>query len=233
MSLPLCLSCGVRKHCFANGTGKIGLRQLDRAAERRFSLKRGGSLFRIGDPFVSLFAIRSGGLKSCMRNEAGREQVVGFHLPGDIVGVGGIGPRVYIFNLTALEPSELCEIRFDKLEELASHVPRIRRNVARVLGQYLGRGFGVRTLLARARAEVKLAGFLLDFSRRLAARDCDPASFELPMTRADIANHLGLSTATVAKGFALLCKRKIAKARGRTIRLTNIGALEALAATYP
>ena len=123
--LPLCASCKVRELCFGHDAGRIGLQQLDQAVERRFWLEPGGLLYRIGDPFKSLYAIRSGCLKSSLRNATGREQVAGFHIKGDIVGVGGISTRNYIFTLTALERSEICEIPFDRLEELAHRIPAL------------------------------------------------------------------------------------------------------------
>lgn len=228
--LPLCASCKVRELCFGHDAGRTGLQQLDQAVERRFWLEPGDLLYRIGDPFKSLYAIRSGCLKSSLRNAAGREQVAGFHIKGDIVGVGGISTRNYIFTLTALERSEICEIPFDRLEEIAHLIPKVNRNLVEVLARYQERGYAVGLLLRERRADVRLAGFLLDFSRRLATRDLDPASFRLPMLRSDLASHLALSASTISKAFARLQRHGIAQANGREIKLTNVKALQAVAA---
>ena len=229
--LPLCASCKVRGLCFGHDAGRTGLQQLDQAVERRFWLEPGGLLYCIGDPFKSLYAIRSGCLKSSLRNAAGREQVAGFHIKGDIVGVGGISTRNYIFTLTALERSEICEISFDRLEEIAHLIPRVNRNLVEILARYQERGYAVGLLLRGRRADVRLAGFLLDFSRRLAARDLDPASFRLPMLRSDLASHLALSASTVSKAFVRLQRHGIAQANGRAVKLTNVKALQAIAAS--
>jgi len=229
-SLPLCSSCEVRELCFGQGTGQAGLRQLDQAVVRRFWLEPDGLLYCIGDPFKSLYAIRSGCLKSSLRNAAGREQVAGFHIKGDIVGVGGISTRNYIFTLTALERSEICEIHFDRLEELADSNPRVSRNLIEILARYQERGYAVGLLLRERSADLRLAGFLLDFSRRLAARGGDPASFRLPMPRSDLASHLALNASTISKAFARLNRRGIAQVTGRTIKLTNVSGLQAVAA---
>ena len=229
-SLPLCSSCKIREQCFGHGAGRIGLRQLDQVIERRFWLEPGGLLYCIGDPFKSLFAIRSGCLKSSLHTATGREQVAGFHITGDIVGVGGISTRNYIFTLTALERSEICEIHFERLEELAHRIPRVNRTLVETLARYQERGYAVGLLLRERSADARLAGFLLDFSRRLAARDRDPASFKLPMSRPDLASHLALNASTVSKAFARLNQRGIAQVTGRAIKLTNARELQALAA---
>ena len=228
--LPLCASCKVRELCFGHDAGRTGLQQLDQAVERRFWLEPGGVLYCIGDPFKSLYAIRSGCLKSSLRNAMGREQVAGFHIKGDIVGVGGISTRNYIFTLTALQRSEVCEIPFDRLEEIAHLIPRVNRNLVEILARYQERGYAVGVLLRERRADARLAAFLLDFSRRLATRGFDPDSFRLPMSRSDLASHLALSASTISKAFARLQQHEIAQATGRAIKLTNVKALQAVAA---
>ena len=229
-AMPLCPSCKVRELCFGHSAGRGGMLQLDQAIERRFWLGPGGVLYRIGDPFKSLYAIRSGCLKSSLRNAAGREQVAGFHITGDIVGVGGISTRNYIFTLIALARSEICEIPFERLEELAHSIPRVNRNLVETLARYQERGYAVGMLLRERSADARLAGFLLDFSRRLAARDRDSASFRLPMSRSDLASHLALDASTISKAFARLNQRGIAQVSGRAIKFTNVSELQALAA---
>jgi CRP/FNR family transcriptional regulator len=229
-TLPLCPSCKVRDLCFGQDAGRAGLQQLEQAVERRFWLEPGGLLYCIGDPFKSLYAIRSGCLKSSLRNATGREQVAGFHIKGDIVGVGGISTRNYIFTLTALERSEICEIHFERLEELAQRIPRVNRNLVEILARYQERGYAVGMLLREKSADARLAGFLLDFSRRLASRDRDPACFRLPMSRSDLASHLAMNAGTVSKAFARLNQRGIAQVTGRAIKLANVSELQALAA---
>jgi CRP/FNR family transcriptional regulator, anaerobic regulatory protein len=231
LAMPLCSSCGMNERCFGNCSGPAGLRALDQIVERRFTLKRGDFLFRIGERFRSLYTVRSGFLKSGMRNEFGREQVVGFYVPGDIVGTGGVGTRVYIFNMRALVTTEICEIPFDRLEQLASEHPQVRHNVAQILGQWLARGFGIKTLMQKTELDAKIAGFLVDFSERLIARGIDGRRFDLPMTRSDIAKYLGISQAAVTRGMEHLCnKHRVIKLAGRNVRMTNAAGLRTVAA---
>lgn len=226
-----CLSCTVNSYCFGHDAGTHALEQLDHAVERRQSLVAGQYLYRIGDPFTSLYAIRSGCLKNSLRDDRGREHVMGFHMAGDVVGVGGIGQGAYIFDLRALEPSEVCEVPFARLQALAEEVPALGRNILQIFGRYRNRDARSQSLRRNASAEVRLAGFLLDFSRRLQARGLDPASFRLPMAREDIANYLGLTLGEVGGGFTRLQERGIAKVSRKSVKLSSIDALLSLAAS--
>ena len=129
-----------------------------------------------------------------------------------------------------MERSEICEIHFDRLEELAHRIPSVNHRLVEILARYQGRGYAIGLLLRERSADARLAGFLLDFSRRLAVLGCDPASFRLPMSRSDLASHLALNASTISKAFARLQRHEIAQATGRAIRLTNVKALQAVAA---
>ncbi len=225
----MCPSCEARTACFAHGADAIALRQLDRAVARRLRLAGGDYLYRIDDPFRSLYAIRSGCLKNSIRDDRGREQVMGFHMTGDVVGVGGIEPQAYIFDMRAVEPSEVCEVPFDKLEELEHGVPALRHNILKIFGRYRNRDARTQSLRREDRAEARVAGFLLDFSRRFEAWGRDPANFRLPMSRADIGSHLGLRTAAVGKAFARFGERGIVKVSRRMVKVSGIEALRSLA----
>ena len=232
-SRAACESCGVRELCIGGRAGKAALRQAEHAISRRFRLKSGEYLYRIGDPFRSLYAVRSGCLRSSFRDDDGREQVIGFHLPGDIVGVGGIGDLVYYFDLVALDQSDICEIHFDHLDEIAGRVPELRGTVTRILTRYMARDLQITTLLKKENPGARLAGFLLDFSQRIALRKGDPNRFRLPMSRADLASHLGLDRRVVTREFRQLSERGMVKMHGRTARLPNPAGLKALATLRP
>lgn len=226
----MCPSCEASTSCFGQGADASALGQLDQAVERRLRLAAGDYLYRIGDPFRSLYAIRSGCLKNTTPDERGRDQVMGFHMTGDVVGVGGIGQQAYIFDMQALEPSEVCDVPFDKLEELAHRVPALRGNIIKIFGRYRNRDARTQSLRREDSAEARIAGFVLDFTRRLEARGRDPASFRLPMSRADIGSYLGLSTDAVGKAFARLGERGMVKVSLRTLTVSSIEGLQSLAA---
>lgn len=226
----LCPDCDARSLCFTHGADIDALEQLDAAVERRIRLAAGEYLYRIGDPFKSLYAVRSGCLMNSLRDEKGREQVAGYHLPGDVVGVGGIGHETYVFDMRALEPSEVCEVPFERLEELAARVPALRGNISRIFGRYRNRAVDTHALRRRGSAEARVAAFLLDFTSRLEARGRESARFRLPMSRADIASFLGLSSAAVSRALAQLEQRGAATVARRAVEIGDRAALESLAA---
>ncbi len=226
----LCPSCDARSLCFTQGADAEALKQLDAAVERRIRLAAGKYLYRIGDPFKSLYAVRSGCLVHSLRDEKGREQIAGYHLPGDVVGVGGIGHESYMFDMRAVEPSEVCEVPFERLEELAARVPALRGNISRIFGRYRNRAVDTHALRRRGSAEARVAAFLLDFTSRLEARGRDSARFKLPMSRADIASLLGLSGTAVSRALAQLKQRGAATVERSSVEIGDRAALESLAA---
>lgn len=229
----ICPVCEERASCFAQGADASALQQLDQSVERRLQLAAGDYLYRIGDTFRSLYAVRSGCLMNTIRGKDKRDLVMGFHMPGDVVGVGGIETQAYIFDMRALEPSEVCEVPFDELEALASRVPPLRGNISKIFGRYRDRDARTQFLRREDSPEARVAGFLVDLSRRAQAHGRDPANLKLPMSRANIGNYLGLSAAKVAKAFACLSERRIAKVWRKTIKLSSLDALRSLAAGHP
>lgn len=226
-----CPSCKVRMSCFGHGADAAALEQLDQAVERRLRLSAGEYLYRIGDPFKGLYGISSGCLKNTIRDDRGREQVIGFHMKGDVIGVAGIGPRAYIFDVRALQPSEVCEVQFERLEDLADRVPALRGNIMKIFGRYRNRDARTQSLRRNVSAEARVAGFLLDFSRRSDALGQDPASFNLPMSREDIASYLGLTSRALGKAFTQLDECGIARASVKAIKVSSIEGLQSLAAS--
>jgi len=225
-----CPSCERRLSCFAHGADTGALEQLDAAVERRLRLEGNEYLYRTGDPFRSLYALRSGCLMNSIRDAKGEEQVMGFHLPGDVVGVGGIGHATYIFDMRALEPSEVCEVPFERLQELATRVPALSKNILRIFGRYRDRDARTQSLRREDAPETRVAGFLLDFSRRLEERGSDPAKFRLPISRADIASYLGLRSADVEVELTRLNRRGTVAVSEQAMEIKDLPALQSLAA---
>jgi len=227
----VCTTCTVRSLCIGHDSDAAGLRQLNDAVERRLSLAAGDFLYRSNDPFRGLFAVHAGCLMHSMRDSRGREQVMGFHLTGDVVGVAGIGPQVYLFDMRALEPSEVCELSFDRLEDIAARVPALRQNIVRIFGRYRNRDAMTQSLRRGEGAGARLAGFLLDFSRRFERRGFDPSRVRLPMSEAELASYLGLEVADVEREFARLGERGVARLSGRMVEISDIRILQTLGAS--
>jgi CRP/FNR family transcriptional regulator len=200
------------------------LRQCEVVSARR-RLRRGEALYRSGDAFTSLYAVRAGFLKSRVPIEDGRDQVTGFHMAGDVLGAEGIGSGAHTCDMVALEDSELCVIPYARLEGHG-----VQRRLHQVMSRELVRDQVVMLLLGSMRAEERLAAFLLGLSRRLAARGYSGTEFHLRTTRDEIGSYLGLSLETVSRLFSQFHAEGLVTVRHRHVRIHDLAALGALAA---
>ncbi len=198
----MCSSCNLRELCLPCGlTGNDAVRA-DELVYTRRRIKRGDTLYRSGDAFNSLYAVRSGFFKNTMLLEDGRDQVTGFHMPGEILGMDGIGQETHTCSAIALEDSDVCVIPYARLEELGQDVPQLARQFHKVMSREIVRDQGVMMLLGSMRAEERLAAFLLNLSQRFRARGYSSSEFHLRMTREEIGSYLGLKLETVSRIFS-------------------------------
>jgi CRP/FNR family transcriptional regulator len=192
-----CTNCNLRELCLPCGLAASDADLLGDLVYTRKRVKRGDSLYRAGGSFDSLYAIRSGFFKSSVVLEDGRDQVTGFHMAGELLGMDGIGTESHASDVIALEDSEVCIIPYAHLEE-----PRLQRQLHKVMSRELVRDQGVMMLLGTMKAEERLAAFLLNLSTRFVARGFSPSEFHLRMTREEIGSYLGLSLETVSRLFS-------------------------------
>ncbi len=197
-----CQTCGLRELCLPAGLEGAELAQLDGIISRKRPLKRGDHLYRAGDALRSLFAVRTGFLKSSVLHEDGREQVAGFHMMGELLGMDAIGSGKHECDAMALEDCEICEIPFGLLEQLSREIPALQQHFHRVMSREIARDYGVMLLLGSMRAEERLAAFLLNLSQRFAARGYSATRFNLRMTREEIGSYLGLKLETISRAFS-------------------------------
>jgi CRP/FNR family transcriptional regulator len=195
-------------------------------ARRR--VRRGELLYRAGDPFHSLFAIRSGFFNSRVVLENGREQVTGFHMAAELLGLDDLGSEVYTSEVTALEYGEVYAIARSRLDE-----PGMQHRVATAMGRALARHRDMMVLLGSMRAAERLAAFLLDLSRRLDAGGMSPGEYHLRMTRAEIGSYLGLSLETVSRLFSRFHAARLIAVHRRHVRLLDIAGLKAVGGGDP
>ncbi len=195
----------------------------------RSQLREGEALFRSGDPFRALFALRRGFLKSTVSTADGREQVTGFHMTGDVVGLDAIPDARHRVDVVALEVTEVCVIGYEDFSDIADHLPTLQKNLARIMGQRIAGDHRTILFLGRFSAEEKLASFLLTLSSRYARRAYSSREFVLRMSRTDIASYLGLTPETVSRTFAALRKRHIVEGDRRFVCIVDPEGLHALA----
>jgi CRP/FNR family transcriptional regulator len=223
-----CQTCSLRELCLPAGLGVQEIEQLDRIVHRKRSLQRGEYLYRAGGSLQSIYAVRTGFLKSCVMHEDGREQVVGFHMMGELLGMDAIGSHKHMCDAVALENSEICEFPYADFERLSQALPMLQQQFHRVISREIARDYGVMLLLGSMRAEERLATFLLNLSQRFAARGYSPSEFNLRMTREEIGSYLGLKLETISRVLSRFHEEGLIAVGGKLIKIIKLQALRVL-----
>ena len=220
-----CSQCNLRELCLPFGLTEPEVDKLDELVGSKRKTKRQQQLYRAGDPFEAIYAIRTGSFKTDVLLEDGREQVTGFQMTGEILGLDGISTELHACNATALEDSEVCVIPFARLEELSRQVESLQHQFHKVMSREIVRDHGVMMLLGSMRAEERLAAFLLNLSKRFMARGYSPAEFHLRMTRDEIGSYLGLKLETVSRAFSKFQDEGLVSVQQKHIRIVDIEGL--------
>lgn len=221
-----CSTCAFGAVCVGRGVDKLGLAELHCLVEHVGPYRAGESIFRTGDRFGAIFAVRSGTVKTRLVDLEGREQVLDFHLPGELIGLNAIHPEMYPCDAIALDTVEVCRFSFPALATLATRIPQIQQELFRRLSKGIGDA-SVRN--QESSADERLAAFLLELSARYAARGFATHSLRLSMSRSDIANYLGLAAETVSRVLRRFQDRGLLDVDGREVAIGNVTALRDIA----
>ena len=217
-----CLGCSLRRICMPVDAEDPDTKALfARLVASRTRLRKGDVLFRAGERFTALYAIRVGSCKTVALTDDGDEQVTGLHLPGEIIGVEGIGNETYAAQAVALEDTEVCVLPFERIEALAQRDTGFRHHLYRLLSSAILRERSASLMLGTMRAEQRLASFLLDLSSRYQMRGYSSTEFVLRMTREEIGSHLGLKLETVSRLFSRFAEEGLIEVQGRVIKLCD------------
>jgi CRP/FNR family transcriptional regulator, anaerobic regulatory protein len=225
MSLPsikvACSNCNLRELCMPLGLNESEMERVDEVVATRRKVARGDNLFRNGDKFNALYAIRTGFFKTRISAEDGRDQVTGFQMAGEIIGLDGIVSDHHTCDAVALEDAEVCVMPFDRIEELSREITSLQRHVHKIMSREIVRENGVMLLLGSMRAEERLAAFLLNLVQRLHARGFSQSELVLRMTREEIGSYLGLKLETVSRTFSKFVEEGIVEVKQRHVRILN------------
>ena len=221
-----CSNCNLRELCMPIGFNPEDLDKLDEVVATRRKIKQGELLFSTGDSFTSLYAIRTGFFKTCVSSEDGREQVTGFQMAGEIIGLDGIVSDHHNCNAVALEDADVCVMPFANVEELSREFPVLQRHVHKIMSREIVRENGVMMLLGNMRAEERLAAFLLNLVQRLHARGFSQSEMILRMTREEIGSYLGLKLETISRTFSKFSEEGIIEVKQRYVRIVDPDALK-------
>ena len=232
MSIPsikvACSNCNLRELCMPLGLNTEELQRIDDIVAIRRRIPKGDSLFRNGEKFSALYAIRTGFFKTCVSSEDGRDQVTGFQMAGEIIGLDGIVSDLHTCDAVALEDAEVCVMPFDRIEEMSREINSLQRHVHNIMSREIVREHGVMLLLGSMRAEERLAAFLLNLVQRLHARGFSQSELVLRMTREEIGSYLGLKLETVSRTFSKFAEEDIIEVKQRHVRILNTEALKLL-----
>lgn len=208
-------------------------KRIDDIIAIRRKIKRGSTLFHNGEVFTSLYAIRTGFFKTCVATEDGRDQVTGFQMAGEVIGLDGIVNDHHTCDAVALEDAEVCVMPFDRIEELSREVTALQNHVHKIMSREIVREHGVMLLLGSMRAEERLAAFLLNLVQRLHTRGFSQSELVLRMTREEIGSYLGLKLETVSRTFSKFVEDGIVEVKQRHVRILSTDALKRIVNNQP
>jgi len=221
-----CSNCNMRELCMPIGLSSSELARIDEVIGARRKIKRGETLYHNGERFTNLYAIRTGFFKTCVTSEDGRDQVTGFQMAGEIIGLDGIVNDSHTCDAVALEDGEICAMPFAQIENLSREVNALQHHVHKIMSREIVREHGVMLLLGSMRAEERLAAFLLNLAQRLHARGFSQSELILRMTREEIGSYLGLKLETISRTFSKFVDDQIIEVKQRHVRILDTDALQ-------
>ncbi|MFW5452120.1 fumarate/nitrate reduction transcriptional regulator Fnr [Thioalkalivibrio sulfidiphilus] len=227
-----CSNCSLHDLCIPMGVSDQELDALERIINRRRPLQRGEYLYRPGDRMQALYAVRAGSVKTSSISDDGLEQVTGFHLPGELLGLDAISDGIHPCTARALETTSVCEIPYDRLEDLAGQVPGLQRQLFRIMSREIQFDEHLMTLLGKKSSEARLAAFLLSLSKRFGERGFSRQEFNLTMSRNDIANHLGLAVETVSRLFTRFQQLGLLEVNRKLVQLIDMEGMHQMAGAH-
>lgn len=223
-----CAQCSLQVLCLPAGIGGDDLHRLDDIVRSRRPLEQGETLFRSGQRLASLYVAREGAFKTLATDASGVQQVIGFHLPGELMGLDALGRGQHACDALALTRATVCEIPLGQLEDVCAQVPGLQHQLLRIIGQGINRDQGHMEMLGRRQATERMALFLHGLSERYQLLGRPGDLFQLPMSREDIASFLGMVIETVSRTLTKLQDDGIIAVRGRQLKILDAARLDAI-----
>lgn len=224
-----CSSCRLNTLCLPISLELKEINKLDEIVQRGRPIQKGDRVYHAGDKFRAVYAVRSGAIKTISNTQDGQEQITGFYLPGEIIGMDGLATNSHSNTAIALETSAVCEIPFARLEELSAQIPSLQRRFFQLMSKEITNDQQLITLLSKNNADQRIASLLLSISARNHSRGLSAEEFYLPMSRSDIGNYLGLTIETVSRVVGRLHKTHIIRLDKKHVNIIDMAALRNLA----
>ena len=221
-----CATCRQRERCLAGCVSDEDLGRVENVVYTRRRTKRGAPLLVAGDRFEYLYAIRSGSFKTCLVEHEGREQVTGFFMGGDILGMEGLGHGRYQTNAVGLEDGDVCAMPYSLIELLGRELPSLQRGLEAALAREIQRSQSVMMILGSMGARERLAAFLVNLSRRYLRGGLSSSELHLRMTREEIGSYLGLKLETVSRLFSGFQRDGLMEVHLKHVRILDMPGLQ-------
>jgi CRP/FNR family transcriptional regulator len=221
-----CSTCHLKDLCLPGGMKGTDVERLDSLKFARRRVKEGEALYHEGERFQFIYAVRSGTFKSVLNLKDGREQVTGFQMAGELLGLDGLASGKHASSAVALEDAEICAIPYAHLSELATVSPELPMVLSRLMSREIVREHSLMMLLGSMNAEQRLAAFLLNVSQRLKARGYSASEFHLRMMRLDIGSYLGMKLETVSRTFTAFQQQRLLQVDKKHVKILDLEALQ-------
>lgn len=224
-----CQNCRLSSLCLPAGLDVPDVEKLEQLVSHPKPLRRGNHLFRMGDPLTALYAVHSGAIKTYTISVDGQEKVLGFHLPGELLGFDGLGKLRHRCSASALDTTSVCKLPYDRLQELAAQLPSLSRQLQRLMSEEIVQNHAMLLVLSEMSAPERVATFLLNLSERFGQRGLSTQEFYLSMARQDTANYLGITLETASRTFRQLHDDGLIAVERRHVCIRDRVRLEVLA----
>lgn len=224
----LCGHCNVGKMCFPHGLNQEEFKRFEGVTQKHIKLKKKEHLFRVGERLTSIYAIKAGSMKTQVETTSGQKQVLGFHLPGSLIGFDGFADSEHRSDAIALEDTMLLELPVSSFETMCEEVPALRKMMMKQLGQEISRQQNLVLTLGQMQTDERLATFLLRLSCYFKERGYSCTEYILPMPRHDLANFLGMAPETLSRMFAKFEQNGMISIMRREIKILDVQQLQEL-----
>lgn len=223
-----CQECSLSRLCIPIAVSADEINKLEEIIRQGRMHSRGDYIFEQHSSFKSCFAVRSGAIKTFTLSEEGEEQVTGFYLPGEIIGLDSVSMESYSCSAVALERTSVCEIPLDQFESLSARIPSLQHHFFLLLSKEIQESRQLSMLLSKNTAEERIASLILSLSSRFQRRRLSETRFKLPMPRSDIGNYLGLAVETVSRVLTRFQNQGLIRVQGREVEILDISSLQML-----
>jgi CRP/FNR family transcriptional regulator len=228
-----CKDCGINTICLPSMLVEAEVAHLDSIIQRKApAINKGSHLFNSGDPFKYVYAIRAGAFKTYVNSYTGEEQIIAFHLPGELIGLDAINSKIHNSSSVALMPSQICQIPYDRLDELSAEIKGLRNQIMKLLSKEITENQALLLLLGQKKSKERMAALLVNLSSRYAARNLPSDLITLPMSRSEMANYLGMTIETVSRILKEFKEKEFIQINGKQVFLKNITSLKHIAGVF-